>query len=332
MARAKTPRPPLLSSPRGRLDPRAYYKPPVFRGSIHIAFVDDRAYARKNPRPYGRPRSEKQKAAIDWFRATNQAWKYLPPRVKDGYKAAAIGALLQPRDLFFAHMAGRLFWLTTEEGIKMYPLGALEDLSETLDIIAQLPGSLIVRAELLWTSLPPGPAGYVLTSRGPGLTPEYQPIPTPPLAMTSNYLSPLMFTLSGSGVSRLILQYGAEVIQFTTTAVGYAAAHIPVPPAATRFSFTIYHSAITPGSGNIVWEFAIAPRSLNNPPGTFVTQTRTAPGPSGTALHQISPSEPFELPPNTTFITLRFRRYGDHPDDTFNQNSLIPLVTLTFLE
>lgn len=72
-------------------------------------------------------------------------------------------------------------------------MAAIGDVSETLDVLAQTIGSVLVRASDRWRSPPPGQLGYVLTHKGPGQSPVWQaagggvsPSVVPPTPITAD--------------------------------------------------------------------------------------------------------------------------------------------------
>jgi len=52
-----------------------------------------------------------------------------------------------------------------------------QDVSDALDALGQTVGAILIRTADGWTELPPGPAGYVLTSTGETTPPEWRPPP-----------------------------------------------------------------------------------------------------------------------------------------------------------
>lgn len=127
------------------------------------------------PKKTGTPKSALQRWWNDWFRQANFLAKYT-----DGMSAARAieltkGTGLYPRDIILRAMRGRLLFLTDETGKTWYPMAAIQDISDTLDILAQDIGSVLARATDRWRALPAGAAGEVLTSQGADVLPEWQP-------------------------------------------------------------------------------------------------------------------------------------------------------------
>lgn len=51
-----------------------------------------------------------------------------------------------------------------------------DDVSQNLDILAQVPGDMLGRDEKTWARIAGGTIGHVLASNGPGLLPSWQPL------------------------------------------------------------------------------------------------------------------------------------------------------------
>lgn len=129
---------------------------------------------RKWPKKRGTPKSASQRFWIDWFTQANRLAKYVDA-------ASAIRAIeltaksgLYPRDVLLAAMRGRLYHWVDETGWKWYSMAAIGDISESLDVLAQQIGSVLVRATDRWRSPPPGALDDVLTYKGDALPPVWQ--------------------------------------------------------------------------------------------------------------------------------------------------------------
>jgi len=128
---------------------------------------------RKWPRKSGRPTSARQLFWIDWFRQANRLAKYADAMSQARAIELTKGSGMYPRDIILQAMRGRLYTWRDSTGWKWYPVAAIGDISETLDVLAQTVGSVLVRAADRWRALAPGLAGDVLTSAGPGATPIF---------------------------------------------------------------------------------------------------------------------------------------------------------------
>ena len=130
---------------------------------------------RKWPKKYGKPRSISQQFWVDWFKQANRAAKYF-----DGMQQARAIEMtkdsgLYPRDVMLSAMRGRLYWWADETGWKWFPMAAIQDVSDSLDVLAQSIGSVLIRAVDRWRAPDPGSPGDVLTYQGSEAGPEWQP-------------------------------------------------------------------------------------------------------------------------------------------------------------
>ncbi len=129
----------------------------TFRGTLRV---------RKWPKKRGRPKSERQRWWNEWFKQANLLAKYADPLTQATAIELTKGSGLYPRDIILKAMRGRLYWFSTPDGWKWYPMAAIGDISETLDVLAQTVGSVLVRATDRWRPPAPGSIGDVLTYKG----------------------------------------------------------------------------------------------------------------------------------------------------------------------
>lgn len=129
--------------------------------------------ARAWPRPRKRRRTKKERHREELFALASTLTKYTFPQQQILAREITKGTPLMPRDLQVAAMFGRLFAITFPDGRTLYPMAARHDVSDSLDVLGQVPGGILIRGEALWEILTPGPAGQVLTSQGPGLPPRW---------------------------------------------------------------------------------------------------------------------------------------------------------------
>jgi len=148
-------------------------KGPSFRGKLMLDTVRGTLRVRKWPKKRGKAKSALQQQWIDWFTQANFLAKYA-----SGYdQVAAIerskGTGLYPRDLILKAMRGRLLWWVDQDGWRWYPMAAIGDISETLDVLGQTVGSLLARFTDRWRPVPLNNTGDVLTSQGPLAVPVF---------------------------------------------------------------------------------------------------------------------------------------------------------------
>lgn len=84
------------------------------------------------------------------------------------------GRPLMWRDFLMQMLAGRFGALVLEQGRELHSLAERDDVSDALDLIGQAEGDILVRGPVIWEVRSPGLAGTILTSTGPGSTPEWQ--------------------------------------------------------------------------------------------------------------------------------------------------------------
>lgn len=139
---------------------------PSFRGRVMYDVSRGVLRARSWPKKRGKAKSQHTIEQNEWFRQAQWATKFWPPALVDQITQAVKGTPLLPRDIMTMQMGNRMFMISTADGRKIYPVIAMTEVSESLDVISQVPGSMLIRGPQFWYGLLPGPAGYVLTSTG----------------------------------------------------------------------------------------------------------------------------------------------------------------------
>lgn len=81
---------------------------------------------------------------------------------------------LQPRDLLMAALFRRIGTVVTREGRKIYSMAAMQDVSDLLDSIGQVEGTILYRGPTWWMALAPGVPDQVLTVDADG-SPAWMP-------------------------------------------------------------------------------------------------------------------------------------------------------------
>lgn len=147
---------------------------PALRGTLQQAVAYGQERVSIWPPKRGKATRAKTKEQNDWFREASWAAKFLDPKTTKILMEWRKGTPILPRDLAFAMFAGRLFSIHMRDGRKIYSVAAQKDISDSLDVLGQLPGSMLWRTDLQWTFVPPPPADrYYLRSREPGEVPEW---------------------------------------------------------------------------------------------------------------------------------------------------------------
>ncbi len=143
------------------------------RGRFMVDTVRGVLRVRKWPKKRGTPTSESQLWWIDWFRQANKLCKYIDAASMRRAIELTAGTGKYPRDIILQAMRGRLYVWTDENGKVWYPMAGVQDISDTLDILAQGAGSLLVRWADRWRDVAPGSPGDVLTHQAADAPPEW---------------------------------------------------------------------------------------------------------------------------------------------------------------
>lgn len=148
---------------------------PALRGTL-IAYVrNGRLIVAKWPRRRGPSKNETAKRTTTWFKEANLLAKYVATEDQKLAYDATVGSPLLPRDIILMAMAGRHFAIDLDNGKTIWPVAMTKAVSDSLDSISQIPGTLLVRAPDGWIALAPGEANTVLTSQGPTEPPHWTP-------------------------------------------------------------------------------------------------------------------------------------------------------------
>ena len=215
---------------------------PSLRNVVMVDTVRGVLRVRKWPKKYGKPRSALQAWWIDWFKQANLLAKYADPMSQRRAIELTKGSGLYPRDVLLQAMRGRLYVWRDDTGWKWYPVAAIGDISESLDVLAQTIGSVLVRATDRWRSAVAGNPGDVLTYQGNAAPPEW----VTPAAAGSAIAALLTLTANPTIANATFtpIVWGAEVYDLG----GYV--DLAVQP--TRFTAPA-GAAYARLSGNIAW-------------------------------------------------------------------------------
>lgn len=156
----------IRSIPRSR-------RMPSYRGEVMIDTCKGVLRVRKWPKKRGKPRSAAQRYWVDWFKQANLLAKYADGLTQARAIALTKGTGLYPRDIMLSAMRGRLYTWIDETGWQWYPMAAIQDISDSLDVLAQTIGSVLVRAADRWRSVVAGTIGDVLTYQGDAAPPSW---------------------------------------------------------------------------------------------------------------------------------------------------------------
>lgn len=135
---------------------------PSLHRNIMFDIVGGVERARKWPKKRGRVRNPITKAQNDLFREAQWATKYWDPDIFRQITLAVEGTPLLPRDLATMIMFGRLASIDLDTLGTIYPMAAVEDISQSLDILGTAPNSIMFRDAVRWRARPIGEFGAPL--------------------------------------------------------------------------------------------------------------------------------------------------------------------------
>ena len=165
-------------SEEGHLSERAFTKRARKWGNLSFRKTPWGWVVQTTPRVVSQKSRQTQELWSDWLFWMNQVFKITHPELLWEYYRQQAISRVQARDIWSASGFGYLLYFELDGGKRMYSVAHRERFSRTLDVFSQDTGSLLVRDSELWTGLPPGPAGSVLVSRGPGRLPHWAVLAT----------------------------------------------------------------------------------------------------------------------------------------------------------
>lgn len=172
-------------------------------GKFMVDTVRGQLRVRKWPKKRGTPKSALQRWWIDWFRQANKLAKYVDAATARRAIDLTAGTGMYPRDIILSAMRGRLYSWVDQTGKKWHSMAAIQDISDSLDVLAQNIGDVLVRAADRWRAPPAGLIGDTLTYQGP----DDPPIWTAPSAGGGGptcLLTNTTTTVTVSGVDKVI--------------------------------------------------------------------------------------------------------------------------------
>jgi len=143
--------------------PTGATRPPSLRGAIIIDETRGAPRVRAWPRPRGSDRHPTNVFWTNWLRWATYLYRYYPAQLKADLEQQTAGTPWMPRDVAISAMRARAWNFTGPDGRTYYPMAARDDISNSLDIIAQLPGQMLFRSSGLWVPIPGGNPGQQLT-------------------------------------------------------------------------------------------------------------------------------------------------------------------------
>jgi len=132
-----------------------------------------RLYACKWPVKRPRVKHPTTLAQMEKFRQANWMAKFAPARVQQAHRDLVRGTQLLPRDMMVAAMYGRGFTWEIPGHRRRYPVAAVRDLSDNLDLLGAVPGDILARGMDRWEVSRPTNPGQQLISQLPGIPPVW---------------------------------------------------------------------------------------------------------------------------------------------------------------
>ncbi len=142
--------------------------------TIYVKMLRGQLIACKWPRRRPRVTHPTTLAQMEKFRQANWLTKFAPAAVQMTHRKIVAGTQLLPRDLMIAAMYGRGLTWQINDHRRRYPVAAVQDLSDTLDLLGTLPGDIIARGPDGWRVSSPTQPGQVPMSQAAGLAPVWQ--------------------------------------------------------------------------------------------------------------------------------------------------------------
>lgn len=114
------------------------------------------------PKPRGKKASPAQREQQERFANANFLAKFAPGELQQSAIRLGSKGPLYPRDYLVSSMFGGIWIFHLPDGRRVYPMSLVKDMTRDLDIIAQMPGMLMARDELVWAPVQPTADGQVL--------------------------------------------------------------------------------------------------------------------------------------------------------------------------
>lgn len=205
--------------------------------------------------------TERQKAVHWWLRYSAWLYKLADPYIISEYRRQSLGLWLQPRDIYTASLAGRLFYFDLGTR-RLYSRRMRNDMSYTLDILGESPGMILYRGFSDWQALLPGNPGEVLAVGASGL-----PIWTAPGGgaglFPATWRGAVELYASGQGHALDVLPDGRRAIRLYGSVSGavealfYVGAWVP-----DLYGRALLSSMYAPGGDYLIqWKFEVWARA-----------------------------------------------------------------------
>lgn len=160
-----------------RLPPGSLLIPPrgqSLRGVWYTKTIGGRTYICKWPRAQPTARNEREAHARSMLAVAASCTAYMSAQEQAFSRELSKRTTLLPRDMLMMSLFGRVGYVVTLDGRKVYSMASMQDVSNLLDTIAQTRGDVMFRGPTWWQRLPIGTLGQVLTVSPEGL-PQWAP-------------------------------------------------------------------------------------------------------------------------------------------------------------
>lgn len=308
-------------------------KRPSFSGLVYVTQDNfGRPSVRSWPRPGGnRPVHERVLAARQFIKYSAYIYKITDPYFTDQYRKQSISWWLMPRDVFTAALAGRLWWFTAPDGRKIYSRSAKRDMSESLDILWQDVGGLLVRGATGWEGLPVGNVGQVLVVGAAG-RPSWVDPSRVQAGVGRIWLDGNRLYSPSNGTGSVYLNNRVLAIRMTGVATSEIAFSVFSPSDEVDCSISFFCGREGSDGGSYSLEVRVYEVFSNGDLGVPFTWSGVvdAPGVGGNTV--IAPSS-FHLQenPSRRAIHVRLFRYGASPLDTNGSNLCVWGVNVAYV-
>jgi len=161
--------------PEGTRQPQGGWRQPMLRGGIMVDSTRGALRVRSWPKPRPGPRHPTNEYWSRWLKAVTLIYRYQPAKIQWQLQKATAGTVWMPRDIFISAFRGRAWLIQDENGRTYFPMAFINEVSESLDAIAQLEGQMIYRSSGLWAPVEAGNDGDILTYNAADDKPEWKP-------------------------------------------------------------------------------------------------------------------------------------------------------------
>lgn len=148
-------------------------KPPSMKGLIVVSTWRGRPYIASWPRKRSRPLHPVVKALSDRFAKRGLMIRYATPQEQLAAIEGAKGTPFYPRDVLTMFNAGTLGYIKAPNGARLYSMATRVAVSESLDVLSQIDGTILARQNGLWVPVEPSAPDQLLISNATGEPPSY---------------------------------------------------------------------------------------------------------------------------------------------------------------